>query len=61
MSRAVDDRKCSSDPTTVIGENEVLGFMDRERWQRNLTTYAAYGMVERAPKLDDVIDERFVP
>ena len=45
----------------VLGENEKLGFMERERWQRNLMTYAAYGMVECAPNLDELIDEQFVP
>jgi len=44
----------------VVGEDEVLGVMGRERWRRNLMTYAAYGMVEHAVYLDDVIDERFV-
>ena len=27
---------------------EELGAMDRERWQRNLSTYEAFGMVDRA-------------
>ena len=34
---------------------EHLGTMDPERWQRNLSTYEASGMVSRAPRLDQVI------
>ena len=34
---------------------EHFGTMDPERWQRNLSTYEASGMVSRAPRLDQVI------
>ncbi len=39
---------------------EELGAMDRERWQRNLSTYEASGMVGRAPPLDQVMDDRLL-
>ena len=37
-----------------------LGAMDRERWQRNLSTYEASGIVGRAPPLDQVMDDRLL-
>ena len=39
---------------------EGLGAMDRERWRRNLATYEASGMVDRAPPLDRVMDDRLL-
>ena len=39
---------------------ERLGAMERERWQRNLSTYEAFGMVGRAPPLDQVMDDRLL-
>ena len=39
---------------------EGLGTMDRERWQRNLSTYEAFGMVGRAPPLDQVMDDQLL-
>ena len=39
---------------------EELGTMDRGRWQRNLSTYEASGMVGRAPPLDQVMDDRLL-
>ena len=46
----------------VMGDmsREGLGTMDRERWRRNLSTYEAFGMVDRAPPLDQVMDNRLL-
>lgn len=46
----------------VFGECEGsrLGVMERARWQRNLSTYTAFGMADQCPRVEDVIDERFV-
>ena len=39
---------------------EHFGAMDPERWQRNLSTYEASGMVSRAPRLDEIMEDRFL-
>ena len=39
---------------------EHLGAMDPERWQRNLSTYEASGMVRRAPRLDEIMEDGFL-
>ena len=68
---AVSDEQPDADRNTRIIEGmhpivvgamspERLGTMERERWQRNLSTYEAYGMVSRAPRLDQVMDERLL-
>ena len=38
-----------------------LGHLDRERWRRNLQTYAAFGMIERSASPAEILDTRFVP
>ena len=39
---------------------ERLGYLDRNRWERNLATYHRFGMVERLATVDEVVDGRFV-
>ena len=37
-----------------------LGYLDPDRWQRNLTTYHQFGMVDKLATIFDVVDDRFV-
>lgn len=46
----------------VVGDVGLdnLGYLDRDRWNRNLATYHQFGMVERLATFDDVADDRFL-
>ncbi len=40
---------------------ERSGALERDRWERNLATYARFGLVDRLATFDEVIDTRFLP
>lgn len=37
-----------------------LGYLDPDRWQRNLTTYHQFGVVDQLATFEQVVDPRFV-
>lgn len=39
---------------------ERLGYLDPDRWERNLATYHQFGMIERRATFEQVVDARFV-
>ncbi|MEM7116947.1 MAG: ABC transporter substrate-binding protein [Chloroflexota bacterium] len=39
---------------------ERLGYLDPDRWQRNLDTYHQFGMVDKVATFNDIVDARFV-
>ena len=39
---------------------ERLGYLSHDRWQRNLTAYRQFGMIEQVATVEQVVDNRFV-